>query len=156
MKPSTALEMMRDLVSNSQLLRSITTQKCVWETLTINLGRFFFFFSSPPSHCVLRMYQLFHGEIAHRKPPLNKPEEKPGDRWEDKQCVKERKCFLSRWEKSEHPSPGWIGKKWTRHYRSQSFSKVATQWYMMRSLEFSQTTLVLILCGGDKPNWNSG
>lgn len=46
MKPSTALGIILDLVSNSQLLRRITTQMCVSETLTINLGVFFFFYST--------------------------------------------------------------------------------------------------------------
>lgn len=41
MKPSTALGIILDLVSNSQLLHRITTQMCVCETLTINLGGFF-------------------------------------------------------------------------------------------------------------------
>lgn len=41
MKPSTALGIILDLVSNSQLLCSIVTQICVYETLTINLGAFF-------------------------------------------------------------------------------------------------------------------
>lgn len=41
MKPSTALGIILDLVSNSQLLCSIVTQICVYETLTINLRAFF-------------------------------------------------------------------------------------------------------------------
>lgn len=41
MKPSTALGIILDLVSNSQLLGSIVTQICVYETLTINLRAFF-------------------------------------------------------------------------------------------------------------------
>lgn len=62
MKPSTALGIILDLVSNSQLLHSITTQMCVCETLTINLGVF------STHNSVPRMYQLFHGEMAHLKP----------------------------------------------------------------------------------------
>lgn len=63
MKPSTALGIILDLVSNSQLLGSIVTQICVDETLTINLRGFFF-----PCCSVWRMYQLFHGEISQLKP----------------------------------------------------------------------------------------
>ena len=64
MKPSTALGIILDLVSNSQLLRRITTQMCVSETLTINLGVFFF----STQQRALRMYQLFHGEMRYMKP----------------------------------------------------------------------------------------
>lgn len=62
MKPPTALGIIRDLVSNSQLLRRITTQMYVCETLTINLGVF------STHNSVLRMYQLFHGAMAYMKP----------------------------------------------------------------------------------------
>lgn len=41
MKPSTALGIILDLVSNSQRLCTITTQMCMCATLTINLDEVF-------------------------------------------------------------------------------------------------------------------
>lgn len=39
MKPSTALGIILDLVSNAQRLSAITTPMCMWATLTINLHK---------------------------------------------------------------------------------------------------------------------
>lgn len=59
MKPSTALGIILDLVSNSQLLGSIVTQICVDETLTINL-RGFFSLAAACGECINCFMEKFH------------------------------------------------------------------------------------------------